>query len=161
MIANNQNLKNFIRHGKQAAVQSPDAVVVDQKLEVHHKPNKEAYDQAVKQIIKEENEQRQRLPRYQGLKEDRFQLIEKIGDGAFSVVYRALDKKDGAQVAVKIIRKQDLSNSQVSEFSVWLVQDFFAKTQSHLGAKAKQNQATEVSLNTSEKDVLKWCWNAN
>lgn len=115
MIANNQNLKNFIRHGKQAAVQSPDAVVVDQKLEVHHKPNKEAYDQAVKQIIKEENEQRQRLPRYQGLKEDRFQLIEKIGDGAFSVVYRALDKKDGAQVAVKIIRKQDLSNSQVSE----------------------------------------------
>ncbi|KAA8917805.1 hypothetical protein TRICI_000043 [Trichomonascus ciferrii] len=75
---------------------------------------KDAYDVAVKQIVAEEKEQRTRLPRYQGLQEDRFKLQEKIGDGAFSVVYRALDLKTNQQVAVKVIHKQDLSSSQVS-----------------------------------------------
>ncbi|CAN6635553.1 serine/threonine-protein kinase Rck2p [Trichomonascus vanleenenianus] len=116
-----ENLKNFIRHGKQAAY-SPSAQLTHfGEPTAHHqapsphvdeKHRKEYYNDAAKQIIAEENEERSKLPQYPGL--TRFQLLEKLGDGAFSVVYKALDVQTNRHVAVKVIRKQDLSSSQRS-----------------------------------------------
>jgi hypothetical protein len=64
-------------------------------------------------IVAEENESKGKLPRYPGL--ERWRLIEKMGDGAFSNVYRAQDL-DGivGEVAIKVVRKFEMNSSQVS-----------------------------------------------
>lgn len=48
----------------------------------------------------------------QGL--ESFTLLEKMGDGAFSNVFKALDKRTGGKVAVKVVRKYELNTTQVS-----------------------------------------------
>ena len=64
-------------------------------------------------IVAEENETKGRLPRYPGL--ERWQLVEKMGDGAFSNVYRARDLDGVAgEVAIKVVRKFEMNSSQVS-----------------------------------------------
>lgn len=37
-----------------------------------------------------------------------------MGDGAFSNVYKAIERKTGRKVAVKVVRKYELNSSQVS-----------------------------------------------
>lgn len=68
---------------------------------------------AIEKIVAEERDGRGKLPRYPGL--DRWILLEKMGDGAFSNVYRA---KDGAgkvgEVAIKVVRKFEMNSTQVS-----------------------------------------------
>jgi serine/threonine protein kinase len=36
-----------------------------------------------------------------------------MGDGAFSNVYKAVERKSGRKVAVKVVRKYELNSSQV------------------------------------------------
>lgn len=36
-----------------------------------------------------------------------------MGDGAFSNVYKAVDRKTGQKVAVKVVRKYELNSTQV------------------------------------------------
>lgn len=43
----------------------------------------------------------------------RYKLIEQLGNGAFSVVYKALDTQTGENVAVKVVDKLSLNTSQV------------------------------------------------
>ncbi|KAF7846378.1 hypothetical protein BT93_L4483 [Corymbia citriodora subsp. variegata] len=50
------------------------------------------------------------MPKYPGL--ERFILIEKMGDGAFSNVYKARDTQTGAEVAIKVVRKFEMSSNQ-------------------------------------------------
>ncbi|KAI1324799.1 CAMK/CAMK1 protein kinase [Xylariaceae sp. FL0255] len=65
----------------------------------------------VAKIVQEENENRSKFPKYPGL--ERWQLLEKMGDGAFSNVYRARDLKGGAgEVAIKVVRKFEMNNMQ-------------------------------------------------
>jgi serine/threonine-protein kinase RCK2 len=71
-----------------------------------------AYNNALEKLVAEENEERSKLPRYKGL--ERYELIEKMGDGAFSIVYKAKDLQTNEYVAIKVIHKQDLNTSQVS-----------------------------------------------
>lgn len=52
------------------------------------------------------------LPNYIGL--ERFQLLSCLGDGAFSIVYKALNKNTLQQVAIKVIRKSDINPTQKS-----------------------------------------------
>lgn len=59
--------------------------------------------------------ERTRLTSSQGLEE--FTLIEKMGDGAFSNVYKAIDRRSGQKVAVKVVRKYELNQSQVRRAS--------------------------------------------
>jgi serine/threonine protein kinase len=53
------------------------------------------------------------MPSYPGL--DRWRLLEKIGDGAFSCVYRASDtKSEFSEVAIKVTKKYEMKEEQVS-----------------------------------------------
>ncbi|RAL68196.1 hypothetical protein DID88_008902 [Monilinia fructigena] len=62
-------------------------------------------------LLAEENESRNRLPKYPGL--DRWELIEKMGDGAFSNVYKARDTEGRAgEVAIKVVRKFEMNSNQ-------------------------------------------------
>jgi hypothetical protein len=164
-----QNLKNFIRHGKQARqAQSPTtnrthafsepAPLHGGITDVQQQANKQdfsanaggnrnvaaqaagvaanaagahqnaedislsggatnkagkAYDQeALAKIIAEEKANREKLPRYPGL--DRWILQAKMGDGAFSNVYKARDSQGVyGEIAIKVVRKFELNASQV------------------------------------------------
>lgn len=67
-------------------------------------------------IIAEENEAKGKLPKYPGL--ERYKLIEKMGDGAFSNVYKAVDLEGSAgEVAIKVVRKFEMNSTQVSRHS--------------------------------------------
>ncbi|EIW82195.1 Pkinase-domain-containing protein [Coniophora puteana RWD-64-598 SS2] len=57
--------------------------------------------------------QRPKMPTYKGL--ENFKLLEKMGDGAFSNVYKAKDLTTGKKVAVKVVRKFELNSQQAGE----------------------------------------------
>ncbi|MCJ1415449.1 MAPK-activated protein kinase Srk1 [Xylographa parallela] len=73
---------------------------------------KKDYDPSViERIVAEERESKGKLPKYPGL--ERFTLLEKMGDGAFSNVYRAKDMTgEFDEVAIKVVRKFEMNSSQ-------------------------------------------------
>lgn len=76
------------------------------------KAKQEVDPQVLERIVAEERESKGKLPRYPGL--ERFSLIEKMGDGAFSNVYRAKDNTGQfGEVAIKVVRKFEMNSSQV------------------------------------------------
>ncbi|KAI1433887.1 CAMK/CAMK1 protein kinase [Xylaria sp. CBS 124048] len=82
-----------------------DGVVVHQADISHKAP------EHVAKIVQEENENRPKFPKYPGL--ERWELLEKMGDGAFSNVYRARDLTgDAGEVAIKVVRKFEMNNLQ-------------------------------------------------
>jgi hypothetical protein len=67
----------------------------------------------IARMVAEEKASKNKLPRYPGL--ERWRLIEKMGDGAFSNVYRAVDTEgDAGEVAIKVVRKFEMNGNQVS-----------------------------------------------
>lgn len=69
-------------------------------------------DGSIAKLVAEENATKNKFPRYPGL--ERWELIEKMGDGAFSNVYRARDLEGNAgEVAIKVVRKYEMNNLQV------------------------------------------------
>ncbi|CAO3592456.1 unnamed protein product [Absidia cylindrospora] len=52
------------------------------------------------------------IPVYPGL--EQYKLLEKLGDGAFSDVYKALEQNTQEKVAIKIIRKLEMNTGQRS-----------------------------------------------
>ena len=82
----------------------------DQKKEAR---SKKTDHEDISRIVAEENASKGKLPKYPGL--ERWQLIDKMGDGAFSNVYRARDLEGKAgEVAIKVVRKFEMNSSQVS-----------------------------------------------
>lgn len=66
----------------------------------------------IEQIVEEEKQSREKMPRYPGL--ERWLLLEKMGDGAFSNVYRAKDTTGQyGEVAIKVVRKYEMNSNQV------------------------------------------------
>lgn len=55
------------------------------------------------------------MPKFEGL--ENYTLLEKMGDGAFSNVFKAMDNRAGRKVAVKVVRKYELNTTQVSSVS--------------------------------------------
>ncbi|KAK5053386.1 MAPK-activated protein kinase Srk1 [Exophiala sideris] len=158
------NLKNFIRHGKQArAAELPRDQPTTNVSPVHAQPQKYhhgisepapvrqhqhqnqvqphpgeysaaaidnrnvaaqaggvAANQQGKQqkihaadieaLVAEERERAGKMPRYPGL--ERYILIEKMGDGAFSNVYKARDTTTHDEVAIKVVRKFEMNSNQ-------------------------------------------------
>ena len=67
----------------------------------------------LERIVAEERDARNRMPKYPGL--ERWILLEKMGDGAFSNVYRARDTTgQWGEVAIKVVRKFEMNSQQVS-----------------------------------------------
>ena len=160
-----QNLKNFIRHGKQARAADPprdqpttnvstvhaqqqkyghgiSEPVLGQQKQQHYQATPQDYstgaihnqnvaaqaggaaaqaagknqklqgrDADLHAIVAEERDKASKMPKYPGL--ERFILIEKMGDGAFSNVYRARDIQTGQEVAIKVVRKFEMNSNQV------------------------------------------------
>ncbi|TCD70499.1 hypothetical protein EIP91_003260 [Steccherinum ochraceum] len=131
--------KNLIRHGKnhhsarhqddaQYTAYSPSSSTStvtpqhrdNQHQQQHQKQPRESrhrdhdntpkYKEEVEKIVQEEREAKNKMPSYKGL--EQFKLLDKMGDGAFSNVYKAVDLKTGQKVAVKVVRKFELSASQ-------------------------------------------------
>ena len=72
-----------------------------------------AVEVVLERIVAEEREAKGKMPRYPGL--ERWNLIEKMGDGAFSNVYRARDSHgQWGEVAIKVVRKFEMNSQQVS-----------------------------------------------
>ena len=75
--------------------------------------NQDADPSIVERIVAEERESQGKLPKYPGL--ERWTLLEKMGDGAFSNVYRARDNTGKwDEVAIKVVRKFEMNSTQVS-----------------------------------------------
>ncbi|KAK9390440.1 kinase-like domain-containing protein [Lipomyces mesembrius] len=128
-----ENLKNFIRHGKQAAAygENDGEAMVDAGAQIYSPQTefvekKEIFDNAIARIVAEEKEQQNKLPTYPGL--DRWILLEKMGDGAFSNVYKAKSKDTGELAAIKVVRKYDITSAESHRH--------------HLGEEAKKQQKT-------------------
>lgn len=68
-------------------------------------------DADIQAIVAEERALADKLPRYPGL--ERYILLQKMGDGAFSNVYRARDTKTNQEVAIKVVRKFEMNSNQV------------------------------------------------
>ncbi|EJU06270.1 Pkinase-domain-containing protein [Dacryopinax primogenitus] len=80
-----------------------------QQCEVHgQKDNR--FGHTAEQIVREEREAKNKMPQYKGL--ERFKLLDKMGDGAFSNVYKAVDLTTSQKVAVKVVRKFELNSTQ-------------------------------------------------
>ena len=101
------NNQNVVARANEAAAH---AAGENQKM---HKGNKQDIDPSVlERLIAEERESKGKLPRYPGL--ERWHLVEKMGDGAFSNVYRARDTEGKfGEVAIKVVRKFEMNSSQV------------------------------------------------
>lgn len=75
--------------------------------------NKGVDPEVLERIVAEEREAKGKLPKYPGL--ERWQILEKMGDGAFSNVYRARDTTgQWGEVAIKVVRKFEMNSQQVS-----------------------------------------------
>ncbi|CEG64134.1 Putative Serine/threonine-protein kinase [Rhizopus microsporus] len=61
-------------------------------------------------IVQEEKQRKTIMPQYPGL--ERFEIIEKIGEGAFSYVFKARDTVTDQEVAIKVVRKRELDASE-------------------------------------------------
>ena len=90
--------------------------------DAHHadenKAKKRVPDENIARLVAEENANRSKFPRYPGL--ERWELVEKMGDGAFSNVYRARDREGNAgEVAIKVVRKYEMNSMQVRGTSPW------------------------------------------
>ncbi|CAL5872609.1 uncharacterized protein PFLUO_LOCUS6874 [Penicillium psychrofluorescens] len=141
-----QNIKNFIRHGKQARLVPPHAEPTTDISTIHaeqepqpqglYTPDfanldttdtrqdgptaaqKAAEAQTkreraaeIERLVTEERVNRSKMPKYPGL--ERWILLEKMGDGAFSNVYRAKDTTtEYDEVAIKVVRKFEMNSNQ-------------------------------------------------
>lgn len=155
-----QNLKNFIRHGKQARLVTPHAEPTTDVSAIHAEQQRQpqgsyppaagnldaidnkmnnapaqlpakspegqsrrARELEIEQIVAEEKSARSKMPKYPGL--ERWILLDKMGDGAFSNVYRAKDTTGQYdEVAIKVVRKFEMNSNQVGR--VGLVQHSFS-----------------------------------
>merc|ERR1712054_271566 len=94
--------------GHAAAHQAEPVQDVSQKEQSKSKRVDEAN---LAKLVAEENASKSKFPRYPGL--ERWQLIEKMGDGAFSNVYRAKDTTGQyGEAAIKVVRKFEMNSTQ-------------------------------------------------
>ncbi|EEH36308.2 serine/threonine-protein kinase srk1 [Paracoccidioides lutzii Pb01] len=178
-----QNLKNFIRHGKQARIATPHAEPTTNVSTIHVEHQKQplsqfsaaahgldaldsrlppkfahattqtkksatvpikaarGHESEIEQIIAEERRSRSQMPKYPGL--ERWELLEKMGDGAFSNVYRARDTTGKfGEVAIKVVRKFEMNSKQGEDHL-------------HPDLKKKQKQVVERSNILKEVQIMR------
>lgn len=108
-VAGGADNRNVVAQANDAAAR---AAADKQKLQ-DAAAKKQGYDPEVERLVEEERESKGKMPRYPGL--ERWNLVEKMGDGAFSNVYRARDTQgQWGEVAIKVVRKFEMNSNQVS-----------------------------------------------
>jgi len=112
------HFKNFIRHGKQAKQsffqENSKSPNVEDKFRANPEVKTRVDDATVALIVAEEKEEKNKIPIYPGL--ERYIFLEKMGDGAFSNVYKVFDTIEKKKVAIKVVRKRELNHSQNFNF---------------------------------------------
>lgn len=104
------------RQQQQQESQQQSKTRAEQDSQKHQQPENTAQPapdtrhQPINMAVPEDREPKNKLPTYKGL--DNFKLLDKMGDGAFSNVYKAIDLTTGQTVAVKVVRKFELNASQ-------------------------------------------------
>ncbi|OAA41454.1 Calcium/calmodulin-dependent/calcium-dependent protein kinase [Beauveria brongniartii RCEF 3172] len=95
-----------------ASQYSEPAEKVARKEDPAANPTSRRVDDAnLAKLVAEENASKSKFPQYPGL--ERWVLLEKMGDGAFSNVYRARDTEGQyGEVAIKVVRKYEMNNMQ-------------------------------------------------
>ncbi|KAI8884457.1 Pkinase-domain-containing protein [Backusella circina FSU 941] len=94
-------------------------------------------DKIAKLVVEQDKRRKSQIPSYPGL--ERFELIKKLGDGAFSNVYLACDSETGKKLAIKVAQKS------VSD----------KKTQRHLHSSIKRKpRATERANILKEVQIM-------
>lgn len=87
----------------------------------HQKVDRSRHDAEIARIVEEERIARGKMPKYPGL--ERWIIVEKMGDGAFSNVYRAKDTQGQyGEVAIKVVRKFEMNANQVSNLNATFAQ---------------------------------------
>ncbi|CAG8557086.1 979_t:CDS:2 [Diversispora eburnea] len=161
-----EQLKNFIRHGKHAN----QKLIGQDKMHYDYEPKnpiridgnriyseKTKLDNAtaVAQIVAEERVQKSKLPTYQGL--ERYRILEKMGEGAFSNVYKAIDTVTQEKVAIKVVRKSELNHLQGNGDRKIMPNIKKSNTlQSHIEHVFKNNTSKHTS-NTSNTEMHLHC----
>lgn len=111
-VANMDNRNVVAQAGGAAARAAGDKQKVGDAGSVA-RSGKETDPSVIERIVAEERESQGKLPKYPGL--ERWTLLEKMGDGAFSNVYRAREANGhGPEVAIKVVRKFEMNSTQVS-----------------------------------------------
>lgn len=98
----------------QASHAAAHHVEPNQNVQNKNASKSKRFDEAhLASLVAEENATKSKFPHYPGL--ERWELVEKMGDGAFSNVYRARDLKgEYGEVGIKVVRKYEMNNMQVS-----------------------------------------------
>ncbi|KAL2211643.1 putative calcium/calmodulin-dependent protein kinase [Sarocladium strictum] len=101
-------------HNRAAQAGHAAAHHVEQAQHIPPKSKSKRVDEAnLAKLVAEENASRSKFPRYPGL--ERWELMEKMGDGAFSNVYRARDLQgEYGEVGIKVVRKYEMNSMQRS-----------------------------------------------
>ncbi|KAJ7095227.1 kinase-like domain-containing protein [Mycena belliarum] len=106
-----ETFKNLLRHGKHHNHPPPSAPApAPAPPTPPTPPDEKMAREAAQEIVRQERELSDQMPSYKGL--ENFKIVEKMGDGAFSNVYHAIDLTTNKKVAVKIVRKFELNASQ-------------------------------------------------
>jgi hypothetical protein len=114
-VVNNQNVA--AKAGDTAARATADQQKKQAAVQAAAK-NEQVDPSVLQRIVAEERESKGKLPKYPGL--ERWTLLEKMGDGAFSNVYRARDNQGQyPESAIKVVRKFEMNSSQVSYFPIF------------------------------------------
>ncbi|KAI5952339.1 srk1 [Candida jiufengensis] len=78
-----------------------------------NEPNQEQdYNKLAAQMVEEEIKQKQKSKNKKYPNLDNYQVLDQMGEGAFSVVYRAKHLKTNKEVAIKILRKFQMDQQQ-------------------------------------------------
>ncbi|CEP16432.1 hypothetical protein, partial [Parasitella parasitica] len=99
-----QNTLNRQKRAKQVSIDT----IVAQPTEKFN-----AAEELANLLVEVENKRRSQLPTYPGL--ERFELIRKLGDGAFSNVFEARDLKTGKKVAIKVAQKSHSNDKNAGQ----------------------------------------------
>ncbi|KAL4081744.1 kinase-like domain-containing protein [Scleroderma yunnanense] len=113
--------KNLIRkhhhpHQRHASPDGSQDTIRHQQPKQAPSPQPQSIPETLKEpevTLPEDHEPKVKMPSYKGL--ENFRLLDKMGDGAFSNVYKAIDLTTNEKVAVKVVRKFELNASQAGE----------------------------------------------
>ncbi|KAF5387803.1 hypothetical protein D9615_000239 [Tricholomella constricta] len=108
--------KSLIRHGKHHNNNQPKQQVLPHDIPPQSMTPpviSPGPHEAAQIIVDQERHARSKMPNYNGL--ENFELLDKMGDGAFSNVYKGIDLRTSAKVAVKVVRKYELNASQAGD----------------------------------------------